>query len=117
MLQKTEWREAYDWIHRDSDGKLQSPLIAFRFCSTRNIREQNDCLAFSVIGFFDKAIKPNLEKMRQIHPDAEMLSTSLKTQTEKSLNGLRQHNQTFWMFKQIYNIFYKLTSEVCHLKL
>lgn len=111
LLQRSEWRETNDWIHRES-GQLQPLLVAFKHCSTRNIREQRDCLAFSIIDFFNDEIQPHLEKMRSIQPDAELLSAGLKGLTEKALTGLRQHNKTFWMYKLIYKFFYKIISEV-----
>ena len=73
-MQNSEWREENDWIHRSPDtNELQPAILAANFCKQRNIRPQTDCLAYSIKQFFDENLRHNLEKMRNIQPDSDLL--------------------------------------------
>lgn len=74
-MQDTEWREKFDWIHRNSNGELLLPIKAIKHCLTRNIRPQTDGLGFSIKKFYDTELMENLEKMKTVQPDAMLLKT------------------------------------------
>lgn len=102
-LMNTEWRKANDWIHRTEDGQLQVAIYSVERCRTANIRQKDDPSGFSIIEYFDQHIFPNLDRMRSVHPDLQLLKTGLQSlQSEVFLN---QYNKTLWLYDRITQTF------------
>lgn len=73
LLQSTEWRQQYDWIHRETDGSLSSPMLRYKLCSQRNIRPGGESSGILIKAFFDEHIEPHLDRMRIVTPEKEQL--------------------------------------------
>lgn len=108
----TEWRQQHDWIHRDNEQKLLTPLVAIHRCAQRNIRSKAICSGDAVKQYFENEIKPNLEKMIAIRPNAELLRDNLNVLMKKSFVSLNQHNKTIWVYKEIEQMHKKLKDDV-----
>lgn len=73
ILQSTEWREQFDWIHREIDGSLSSPMFTIKLCSQRNIRSSGESSGLLIKKFFDVNIEPHMEQMRNVKPVVRQL--------------------------------------------
>lgn len=73
LLQSTEWREQFDWIHREVDGSLSTPMFTIKLCSQRNIRSSGESSGLLIKQFFDLNIEPHMEQMRRVQPEVQQL--------------------------------------------
>lgn len=107
------WREENDWIHRDSQNRLQQPLTAIHTCPQRYLRPKTECSADSVRMYFMDEIEPKLEQMKSIEPDAKLMTKNLNILFRKSFVSLEQHNKTIWTYKAIQQVYDQMRHDVC----
>lgn len=101
-LMSTEWRKQNDWIHRRaSDGQLENAIYSVDRCRTANIRNKSDPNGFAIIAYFDEHILPNLEKMREVQPDLQLLKKGLHSMQAEVFTYLNQYNKTLWLSDKI----------------
>lgn len=68
-----EWRQEKDWIHRNAENELLTPLKAIKYCSKRNIREKLISSAEAVEAHFKCKSALDLEQMKAVQPQADTL--------------------------------------------
>lgn len=108
----SEWRESNDWIHRDQNNMLLSPLKAINDYSQKCIREKTECNGFAVKEHYDKEIVSKLDKMKSIQPDSERLLRCLKNLRKKSFINLTQFNKNTWIYKDVEQLYEKHRTNV-----
>lgn len=105
-LMGTEWRKKNDWIHRrGGDGQLEVAIYSVDRCRSSNIRDKSDPSGFAIIEFFNGKIFPNLDRMRAVAPDKELLQKGLHAMQSEVFTYLNQYNKTLWLFDKISQTF------------
>lgn len=108
-LMGTEWRKEKDWIHRrQSDGQLEVAIYSVDRCRSANIRDKSDSSSssgFAIIEYFNGHIFPNLDRMRAVRPDVELLKKGLHSMQSEVFTYLNQYNKTLSLFDKISQTF------------
>ncbi|GAB0099036.1 hypothetical protein DMENIID0001_148560 [Sergentomyia squamirostris] len=97
LLMEPEWRKANDWIHRTPSGSLREAVDIVENCSKINIRDKTSTESIKV--YFEREIFPNIERMKAIQPDPELLRSGLQTLKQKVFTSLNQYNKTHWLYE------------------
>lgn len=106
-LMNTEWRKENDWIHRGDSGELEIAIYSIERCRTANIRCKNDPSGFAVIEYFEAHIFPNIERIRKVKPELELLKKGLNSMQSEVFTYLNQYNKTLAVFEKIMHTFQK----------
>ena len=131
LVMDMDWRQQHDWIHRDVDGRLLTPLQAIADCARRNLRLKTECDGFAVKNHFETNIQPNLGRMAEVQPNGELLKKvrglevtgqgryfiesflqCLECLMKKSFTNLGQHNKTLWMHIEFVQMHEQLKTDV-----
>lgn len=107
-----EWRQKNDWIHRDQDNVLLTPLKAIQNYAKKCIRPKIECTAFAVKDYFNAQTIPNLEKMKANPPDSKRLTKCLENLQQTSFVNLIQFNKNAWIYKEIEQLYENYKAEV-----
>lgn len=114
LVMETKWREENDWIHRDKNNRLLPLFEAVQNCSSQNMQTKIDCSAEMVQNF--SKILPQIDRMKQMKPDEEMLKRNLNVLLVKSVVSKEQHNKALWSFNEFHSVLDKMKDEVRHHK-
>lgn len=89
------WRIANDWIHRNKTGELDFLKKSLVYCKKIHIRSKSvsEISLHAIKDFFERAIEPKLDRMRQIVPEASLLKISLGSIKSNVLGILNKHNE------------------------
>ncbi|XP_059607707.1 uncharacterized protein LOC132255622 [Phlebotomus argentipes] len=97
LLMEPEWRKANDWIHRSASGELHEAVNIVENCSKINVRDKTS--PENIRKFFEREIFPNIDRMKGITPDPELLRNGLATLKQKVFTSLNQYNKTLWIYE------------------
>ncbi|XP_055691510.1 uncharacterized protein LOC129794691 [Lutzomyia longipalpis] len=97
LLMEPEWRKVNDWIHRTASGELHEAVDIIEMCSVINVRKKTS--PGSIREYFECEIFPNIERMKGIQPEPQLLRNGLQTLKQKVFTSLNQYNKTMWMYE------------------
>jgi hypothetical protein len=89
------WRISNDWIHRNKAGELDFLKKSVIYSKKIHIRSKSvsEISLHAIKDFFERAIEPKLDQMRQIVPEASLLRASLGSIKSNVLGILDKHNE------------------------
>lgn len=95
LLMHPLWRIEHDWIHRNKSGELDFLKKSIVYCKKIHIRSKSvsEISLHAIKAFFEGAIEPKVDRMRQITPDASLLKESLGSIKSNVLGILSKHNE------------------------